>query len=285
MKQLSRMKTITALLLSLSLVAAGFAPSSTTATTNAVAPPEHPEVAEGAKQFDEAVRDIEGILTLDLTSEKGAKQAAAIIEKNAKKLAHVEKKAIHAAMRVTSFERGLKAEAAKRKGGAEELAKELEANPGSVANIAGADEAARAIRESIQPAAEKLKKVSDALLKAAEKTKISARLTSFEFQQASYSAPGITTVEGLTSSSSTSFCGSYKYICDVLAYLGAWYLWGQMRVITYPSRVSSCIVSSYQRWRDGCRNVGFYDDGLVLSLVGCNGWFLYRVNYCVQQLF
>ncbi|MDQ3472110.1 MAG: hypothetical protein M3447_00085, partial [Acidobacteriota bacterium] len=220
MKQLSRTKTITALLLSLSLIAAGFATSGSTANTNVVVPPDHPEVAEGAKQFDEAVRDIEGILTLDLTSEKGAKQAADIIEKNAKKLAQVEKKAIHAAMRATAFERGLKAEAAKRKGGAEELAKELQANPESVAKIAGADEAANAIRESIRPAAEKLKRVAEALKKAAEKTKTNARLTNFEFQKASYSAPGITTVEGLTSSSSTSFCGSYKYICDVLAYLG-----------------------------------------------------------------
>ena len=215
------MKTITALLLSLSLIAAGFATSGSSANTNVVAPPDHPEVAEGAKQFDDAVRDIEGILTLDLTSEKGAKQAADIIEKNAKKLAQVEKKAIHAAMRATAFERGLKAEAAKRKGGAEELAKELQANPELVANIAGADEAASAIREAIKPAAEKLKRVAEALKKAAEKTKTSARLTSFEFQMASYSAPETSTIEGLPSASSASVCGSYRAICDVLAYLGA----------------------------------------------------------------
>ncbi len=263
-------------------------PSHTIASTQPLLDPSASDIADGAKQFDDAVRDIEVILTLDLTSEKGAKQAAAIVERNARKLANVEKKAIHAAMRATSFERGLKAEAAKRKGGADELVKELQSNPESVANIAGAEDAARAIRESLRPAAERLKKVGEALKRAAEGSEKSAGETNPEFLIASYSEPVREAANArlpLMSVSVAAFCGSYKYICDVLAYLGAWYLWGQMRVLTYPSRVNTCIVGGFQKWKDRCRNVGFYDFGLVMNAVGCDGWFVFKVNACVQELF
>ena len=158
----------TSLCLVLALV--GFAPASFTTAMGPVHIDQDDELdpQEGARQFDEAINEVGTILTLDLGNEEGAKKANAIFAKNARKLALAEKKAIAAALRNSAFERGLQAEAAKRAGGKNELAKELEANPQLVANIAGAEEAARAIKESTRSAAATLQRVSEAMKRAAE---------------------------------------------------------------------------------------------------------------------
>ncbi len=286
MKNSDCTRTITALLLSFSLLAGVFMPSAkVTANTNAFPDREHPEVAEGAKQFDEAAQEIERILTLDLSTDRGEKQATAIIEKSAKKLANVEKKVIHAGMRATSFERGLKAEAAKRKGGADELVKELQSNPESVANIPGAQEAARVMRESIKPAAEKLKRVGEALTKAAEATRKSVGLPGVNFHKAAYTEPEPTLGSYLMMTSGpASFCGRHKLICDYLVRLAArhlvYYLSLPDQLVKYPGALSSCILSAYEKWKGGCR---LSYDSKILNILGCNGWFVWAVGRCVED--
>jgi hypothetical protein len=167
-----RITTAWALCLCLMVMSINFAPRALiTASAQPNVSLDDADVAEGARQFDEAVREVEKILSLDLTTEKGARESSRILEKNYKKLALAEKKAIQAGRKVTALTEGVKAEAAKRKGGKEELAEELKANPDKVWEIPGAQEAARAIRESIRPAGEVLKKVTATLEQAANKAK------------------------------------------------------------------------------------------------------------------
>ena len=164
-----RITTALALCLCLMLMSTPFTSIAATTPGPLVNNDETPE--EGARQFDEGVRDVGTILNLDLSTENGVKQAAEIFKRNEKKLANFEKKALHAALRVSSFQKGLKDEAAKRKGGDAELANELESKPGAVGNIPGAEEAAEAIKKSTKPAAETLQRVAEALKKAGDAAK------------------------------------------------------------------------------------------------------------------
>ena len=162
-KMILRITTACVLCLCLTLMSTPFVSSAANSPGPLVANDETPE--EGARQFDEGIRDVGTILNLDLSTENGIKQAAEIFKRNQKKLANFEKKALHAALRVSSFQKGLKDEAAKRKGGDTELANELESKPGAVGNIPGAEEAAEAVRQSTKPAAETLQRVAEVLKK------------------------------------------------------------------------------------------------------------------------
>jgi hypothetical protein len=248
-----------ALCLCLMLMSISFAPSSlSTSKAEPVANADNPDLAEGARQFDEAVRDIEGILNLDLTTEKGVRESAAILKRNEKKLAQVEKKALHAALRVSSFQKGLKDEAAKRKGGAEELAKELEANHELVGTIPGAEEAARAIRDSTRPAAEAMQRVSEALKKASaswKKKDSSGNLHHAPSVKVSLTKTPFVIVSP-RNASPASFCGSYKYICDLLVRLGLYTLRNAVAALSAVGTQASCQIYAYRRYSDCASEVG-----------------------------
>jgi hypothetical protein len=223
------------------------------------------EIAEGARQFDEAVRDIEGLLKSDLSTERGVRDAAAVLKRNEKKLAQVEKKALHAALRVAAFEKGLKDEAARRQGGAEELAKELESNHDLIGNIPGAEDAAKAIRESTRPAAETLQRVAEALKKAGDEGK--AKNNPANLHHANLRKNPEPEAQG--------FCGSYQYICDLLAGIGQYYLRSQLRLIAATGRKASCVLNAYSSY-SACLADHWWD------LAYCNSRLTYAVSKCLS---
>jgi len=206
------------------------------------------DIDQGSSQFDEAAREIQGILNLDLNTEKGVKVAAAILKRNERKLAQFEKKALHAAMRVGTFQKALRDEAAKRKGGAEELAKELEANHDLIGTLPGAQEAAEAIKESTRPAAETLQRVSEALKKAADEA--SAKNKPANLNHAKLKVERATEAQG--------FCGSYQYVCDLLTRLGLYYLRRSLSNVQMTGRKVSCVLSAYATY-GSCATTHWWD--------------------------
>jgi len=258
-----RMTTAAMLCMSLMTMTLSFAPTAVSATTEPIPYADDANVAQGASQFDEASRDIQGILNLDLNTEKGVKEAAAILKRNEQKLAQVEKKAIHAAMRVASFQKGLRDEAAKRKGGDEELAKALETNHDLVSTIPGAQEAAEAIKESTRPAAEALKRVSEALQKAADKAKGS--------KPANHHAA---TLKSALAVEPQGFCGSYGYVCDLLTRLGLYVLRRQASIMQMTARKVSCVLSAYNSY-GSCAVVHWADVAI------CNSRLSSTLHYCI----
>jgi hypothetical protein len=226
-------------------------------------------VDEGARHFDEGIRDVESILSLDLSNEEGVKKAADILKRNEKKLANFEKKALRAALRVDAFKRGVKAEAAKRKNGESELASELESNPGSVGKIPGAEEAAEAIRSSTRPAADILKRVADALQKAGDDGKRK------NGSAGHHATVKIVDVEPRVSTTSTElFCGSYQAICDLLGRLGLYYLRAQIAVLQTGTRKANCVTAAYSTYIN-CAITRWWD------LAYCNGRFSRNVSNCL----
>jgi len=256
-----RMIIIAMLCVSLLTLTFGPVPRRVSATPEPIALTDDADVAQGASQFDEATREVQGILSLDLNTEKGVKEAAAILKRNQQKLAQVEKKALHAAMHVASFQKGLKDEAAKRKGGQEELAKALEANHELVGTIPGAQEAAEAIKESTRPAAEALKRVGDALQKAADKA---------NGKPANHHA----TLNSVPAVEPQGFCGSYGYICDLLARLGLYVLRREVSVMQMTARKVNCVLRAYNSY-GSCAVVNW------ANLAVCNSQLSYALAGCI----
>ena len=262
----------TSLCLVLALV--GFAPASFTTAMGPVPidQDDYLDAQEGARQFDEAINEVGTILTLDLTKEEGAKRANAIFAKNARKLALAEKKAIAAAFRNSAFERGLQAEAAKRAGGKNELARELEANPQLVANIAGAEEAARAIKESTRSAAETLQRVSETMKRAAEaKGKREGTTQSHHRRTMTASMPP---VDRGTAIGAENLCVTYPAICQLLYRIALGYLADRLKSVTSGS-MKNCVLSAYRTWQSCVANKPVWD---VLT---CNYKFGFAVNVCI----
>lgn len=219
---------------------------------------------EGARQFDEAVREVESILALDLSTEAGVKRAADIFKRNEKKLAHFEQKAFQAALRVSAFHKGLKAEAAKRKGGSTELAKELETNPSLIGNIPGAEEAAEALKNATRPSAEKFQKVAAALKNAADAAKAKNTKTSSHHATPTLATELTLPTTVSDSASPANFCGSYQYICDLLSRVGLHVLRAQIAVIRAGTRKANCAVSSYLAY-GSCITTRWWDTAYCLS--------------------
>jgi len=257
-----RMTTAAMVCLCLLTMTFNVARSTVLASNEPIPNAEDTDIEQGASQFDEAAQDIKGILSLDLNTEKGVREAAAILKRNERKLAQVEKKALHAAMRVASFQKGLKDEAAKRKGGEEELAKALEANHDLVGTIPGAQEAVEAIKESTRPAAETLKKVSEALQKAADKAKGSKPSNHHATLK---SAPAV---------EPQGFCGPYAYICDLLARAGLYVLRQRLRTMQMTARKVNCVLSAYNSY-GSCAAVHWTD------LAVCNSRLSLTLSYCI----
>ena len=264
-----------ALSLCMILALVGFVPASLTTATSP-----HPidqdddlDPQEGARQFDEAINDVGTILTLDLTKEEGAKKANAIFAKNARKLALAEKKAIAAALRNSAFERGLQAEAAKREGGKKALAKELEANPELVASIAGAEEAARAIKESTRPAIETLQRVSEALKKAAD-AKGNRDGTSQGHHSRAAKTANAFPIEHGTSIEAENLCVTQPAICQLLYRIALGYLADRLRSVTSGS-MKNCVLSAYKTWQSCTAGKSVWD------ILICNYKFGFAVNVCI----
>jgi hypothetical protein len=227
---------------------------------------------EGARQFDEGVRDVESILKLDLSTEQGVNQAVAILKRNEKKLANFEKKALHAALRVEAFKKGLKDEAAKRKGGDAELAAELESKPGSIGNIPGADEAAEAIRRSTQPAADLLQKVAGALQKAGDDAKKKHGGNGHHSSKTSVPSPAVeTSVEPVNPA---LFCGTYQAICDLLTRLGLYVLRRELSYIQAVGRKADCVKNAYASYGN-CLITHWWDAAY------CGARLASQVNICL----
>lgn len=238
-----------------------------------VAPAMSETTDDGARQFDEGVREIESILTLDLSTERGVNQAAAILKRNEKKLANYEKKALQAAMRVDAFKKGLKDEAAKRKGGETELANELETKPGSVGNISGAEEAAEAIRRSTQPAADLLQRVADALQKAGDAAKKKAGQNGHHASNKSAASTNIVTP--VEPPNPALFCGTYQAICDLLTRLGLHILRRTVAAVQAVGAKAVCVNSAYVSY-GGCVITRSWDTAY------CAARFAAMVSNCIR---
>lgn len=238
----------------------------------AVEPPIFETPEEGARQFDEGVRDVESILKLDLSTEQGVNQAAAILKRNEKRLAKHEKKALQAALRVEAFKKGLKDEAAKRKGGETELANELESKPDSVGNIPGADEAAEAVRRATKPAADVLQRVADALQKAGDEAKKKHGGNGHHASKTSIPSPAVeTSVEPVNPA---LFCGTYQAICDLLSRLGLYYLRRHLEVIQAVGRKADCVKNAYASYGN-CLITRWWDTAF------CGARLALNINTCL----
>jgi hypothetical protein len=269
-----RITTAWALCLCLMLIATPFTSIAVTNPAPLVANDETPE--EGARQFDEGVREVGTILNLDLSTENGVKQAAEIFKRNEKKLANFEKKALHAALRVSSFQKGLKDEAAKRKGGDTELANELESKPGAVGNIPGAEEAADAVKKSTKPAAETFQRVAEALKKAGDAAKQKGAPGNSHHAKSKKADTGLMAVANSSSNTSPAlFCGTYQYICDLLTRVGLFVLRKQIDVLNAGSRKSNCVVASNTIY-GSCVITRWWDQAYCVSQLSAN------ISYCLR---
>jgi len=232
-------------------------------------------VEDGARQFDEGVREVESILKMDLSTEQGVKQAAAILKRSEKKLAHYEKKALQAALKVEAFKKGLKDEAAKRKGGETELASELESKPGSVGDIPGADEAAEAIRKSTKPAADVLQTVADALQKAGDAAKKKYGQNGHHASKSSLPCPIVETSNQPVNSA--LFCGSHQPICELLTRLGLRILRQQLEALQSIGRKADCVEDAYFSY-GSCVLNNWWDTAY------CAARLANRVNICIRYI-
>jgi hypothetical protein len=236
-------------------------------------PPILETTEEGARQFDEGIRDVESILTLDLSTERGVNQAAAILKRNEKKLANYEKKALQSVLRVEAFKKGLKDEAGKRKGGDAELATELESKPGSVGNIPGAEEAAEAIRRSTKPAADLLQRVADALQKAGDEAKKK------HGQNGHHTSKTVILPPTLDRSGEpvnpALFCASYQAICDMLTRVGLYYLRRSVDAVLTGTAKAGCVVNAYVSY-NGCIITHWWDTAYCVSRLASS------VNICLR---
>lgn len=258
-----RITTAWALCLCLMLMSTPFTSIAATTPGPLVVKDESPE--EGARQFDEGVRDVGTILNLDLSTESGVKQAAEIFKRNEKKLANFEKKALHAALRVSSFQKGLKDEAAKRKGGDTELANELESKPGAVGNIPGAEEAAEAIKKSTKPAAETLQRVAEALKKAGDAAKQKNAPDNSHHARSKAPETGLMVVANTSSNTSPQlFCGTYQVICDLLTRVGLFYLRREVAKLQAGTRKANCVVTYFSIY-GSCTITRWWDQAYCVS--------------------
>jgi len=272
MKTAFRMTIASSLALCLILISITFGPSNAKAE---VALTVDADIDDGARQFDEAVKDIETILTLDLSNEAAAKQATNILKRNEKKLAHYEKKALQAAKRSSTFEKGIKQEAQKRKGGATELAEELRTKPDAIEQIPGAEEAAEAIKNSTKPAADVLQRVSEAFSQAADKIKKKHAHANLRHDQSLTSVSGSEVSALPTAMSPVGFCGPYARICDLLRKLGYSYLRQAVSELADVGLKELCVVGAY----------GTYLACVVTSpfdLLNCASKFASRVSNCLR---
>ena len=230
---------------------------------------------EGARQFDEGVRDVGTILNLDLSTENGVRQAAEIFKRNEKKLAKFEKKALQAAMRVASFQKGLKGEASKRKGGDAELATELESNPGAVGKIPGAEEAAEAIKSSTKPAAETLQRLAEVFKKAGDAAKQKHAPAKSHHAKSKNSETGSPAIANPSSNISPElFCASYQYICDILTRAALYRLRATLAAIHTGTRKANCVVSAYSSYTS-CVIAHWWDQAYCLSRLSS------QINFCL----
>ncbi len=266
-----RMTISSSLALCLVLLSISFA-HSPTARAN-VALSMDADIDDGARQFDEAVKDIESILNLDLSNEAGAKQAANIFKRNEKKLLHYEKKALQAALRSSAFERGIKQEAVKRKGGADELARELESKPDAVGQIPGAEEAATAIINSTKPAADTLQRVAEVLKKAADAAKNKNAAGN------QHHAAAVTAASGLshpgTLKSPETLCIAHPEICSLLTKLGLSYLRNAVAGLYDTNRKAKCVVRKYIEFSE-CTVFHFWDQ------LYCQSNFASEIKWCLS---
>jgi hypothetical protein len=122
------------------------------------------EIDTRARQYDNAIREIEGTLSLNLSTAAGAAQANEIIKRNLPYLKFCTAKGLSIALRNSTFLAGIKTLVAKQ--GAANVAKALNSDPESVMRIAGAEEAASAVRLAMRSASARLKRVSDVLKNA-----------------------------------------------------------------------------------------------------------------------
>lgn len=267
-----RMTTAWALCLCLMLISTSF---TLIAATPGPLPENDETPEEGARQFDEGVRDVGTILNLDLSTENGIKQAADIFKRNEKKLAKFEKKAMHAALRVSSFQKGLKDEAAKRKGGDKELANELESKPGSVGNIPGAEEAAEAIKRSTKPAAETLQKVAEALKKAGDALKQKNAPGNAHHARSKTTETVLVAVANTSSNTNAEFfCSRYPSICDLLTRVGLSYLRWEVSRLHAGTMKANCVVSAHILYA-GCAITRPWDLAYCVSRLSSN------INRCL----
>jgi hypothetical protein len=273
MKTTLRMSISSSLALCLVLLSISFDPSSTARAKVALSV--DADIDDGARQFDEAVKDIESILNLDLSNEAGAKQADKIFKRNEKKLLHYEKKALQAALRSSAFEQGIKQEAAKRKGGADELARELESKPDAIGQIPGVEEAATAIKNSTKPAADTLQRVADALKKAADAAK-KKNVTANQHHASTLTVPAASAPsQPTTLKSPESFCLAHPEICTLLTKLGLSYLRSAVAGLYSTGVQAKCVVNAYGSFT-GCTIFHWWDQ------LYCQSAFASRIKWCLS---
>lgn len=286
----SKSFTPLALCLCLFIVSTNLVPSIVATGAGPATRPDAAEEAAGARQFDEAVNELERILSLDLTTEQGARESSKILEKNVKKLALADKKALHAGRKVSAFSEGIKAEAGKRKGGMDELVREVKADPGKVMGIPGAQEAAATVQGSTRRAGEVLEKVSAAFRKAADSLKEKQPRGGLRgggvLLRAGYARPGEAT--GAAARNSEVGGASIMYLNTGMppalnptqgtncttnpACLTLFFIVTGLRLTIARFQQCSAGINNAFNWWNSCRQTRWWD------IVFCNDQFLYQVK-------
>lgn len=184
-----------------------------------------------AREFDTAIRELEGILQLNLETKEGNAEATKILERNAKKLQFADSKIASGALKSTRFKKGVEDEAKKR-GGNQKFADELKKGSATAKNIPGIEEAVRDAEASIAPAQAVLKRLSDKFEASARKQSavfINSRYESVQeaLQLPEESACGDSTAMGFSAQNACQRLGFNVAIavCNVIlvvirAYLG-----------------------------------------------------------------
>lgn len=121
-----------------------------------------------AQQYDAAIREIEGILRLNLTTKEGSDEAERILDRNIQKLHFAKAKIASGSLKFASFKNAVEEESAKR-GGNEKFARAIKSDASLARNIRGIQEVARGMEAEIQPSILILRRVADAFAKAAKK--------------------------------------------------------------------------------------------------------------------
>lgn len=208
-----------------------------------------------AREFDAAIREIEGITRLDLNTQQGSDEAVNILKRNEGKLAYANSKIATGVLKVEKLKKGVEDEAKKR-GGNNKFADEIKQNPGAAKDTPGLEEAGREAEASIQPARETLKRVA-AAFEASSKKQSSyvdgLRYTAgndFFFTKASYITAETCAVDPADSAGAQNYCQSLGInvptnVCSiiwnvVLLYLGV--------IVAEPTCVNNCIRNASSRW-------------------------------------
>jgi hypothetical protein len=244
-----------------------------------------------AQQFDAAIKEIEGILRLDLSTKEGSEQAEKIIKRNERKMDFAKAKIASASLKFPAFRKAVEEEA-KKYGGNEKFAEAFNRDASIAKGIPGLQEVAKEMEAGIQPAITILKRVQAAFEKHAKKQdgqtssmRFDSPTGNYFFAKAAYT-PTACAIEptAMSFSARANFCQSLgisvsKSICNIIAgvimvFIGA--------IAAHLDCINPCIDSAISKRVTCHQNANKFPFPVnVIARNSCDETFVKRVTTCL----